>query len=77
MPGREASSGGAGRQSCSAQPMTQKLSIPAGRDDERGSKRRLRSIKRETAPAREGSPIAAPQGQRKAVRGNRLRQRRT
>jgi hypothetical protein len=56
--------------------MTQKLSVPANPDDERGSKRRLRSIKRE-APAREGPPIAAPQGQRKAIRGNRLRQRRT
>jgi hypothetical protein len=54
-----------------------KLSIPANPDDERGSKRRLRSIKREAKPAPEGPPLYAPQGQRKAIRGNRLRQRRT
>jgi hypothetical protein len=57
--------------------MTQKLSIPANPDDERGSKRRLRSIKRESRPAKEGPPIRAAQGQRKASRGTRLRQRRT
>jgi hypothetical protein len=57
--------------------MTQKLSIPANPDDERGSKRRLRSIKRESRPAKEGPPIRAAQGQRKAIRGTRLRQRRT
>ena len=39
-------------------------------------KRRLRSLKRETRPAKEG-PGPAPQGQRKAIRGNRVRQRRT
>jgi hypothetical protein len=60
--------------------MTQKVSVPSPRADERGSKRRLRSIKRltnSTASGREGAPIAAPAGQRRAVRGNRLRQRRT
>jgi hypothetical protein len=57
--------------------MTQKVSVPAGRDDERGSKRRLRSIKRKAAPAREGAPARAAAGQRKASKGTRLRQRRT
>jgi hypothetical protein len=56
--------------------MTQKVSVPSSAADERGSKRRLRSIKR-TARAKQGPPIAAPAGQRRAVRGNRLRQRRT
>jgi hypothetical protein len=57
--------------------MTQKVSVPSSKEDERGSKRRLRSIKRTTDSGREGAPIAAPAGQRRAVRGNRLRQRRT
>lgn len=56
--------------------MTQKVSVPSSGADERGSKRRLRSIKR-VGKGREGAPIAAPAGQRRAVRGNRLRQRRT
>lgn len=56
--------------------MTRKVSVPSGRDDERGSKRRVRSIKR-VGKGEEGAPIAAPAGQRRAVRGNRLRQRRT
>jgi hypothetical protein len=55
----------------------QKLSIPANPDDERGSKRRLRSIKREAKLVPEGPPVRAAQGQRKAIRGTRLRQRRT
>jgi hypothetical protein len=57
--------------------MTQKVSIPSSKADERGSKRRLRSIKRESAPAKQGPPIRAAAGQRKASRGTRLRQRRT
>ena len=67
-------------QSCSVPGMTQKVSVPSGKEDERGSKRRLRSIKRigrGPNAGREGAPIAAPAGQRRAVRGNRLRQRRT
>jgi hypothetical protein len=47
------------------------------RNSERDSKRRLRSIKRETGPAKESKAGPAPQGQRKAIRGNRTRQRRT
>ena len=35
----------------------QKLSIPANPDDERGSKRRLRSIKREAKLVPEGPPV--------------------
>ena len=57
--------------------MTEKVSVPADAADERGSKRRLRSIKRESAPAKQGPPIRAARGQRKASRGTRLRQRRT
>jgi hypothetical protein len=45
------------------------------RTTESGSKQRLRAIKR-AAPAKQGKG-AAPQGQRKAIRGNRTRQRRT
>jgi len=55
--------------------MSEKVAVPA--DDERGSKRRLRSIKRESKPVKQGRPIRAAQGQRKASRGTRLRQRRT
>jgi hypothetical protein len=55
--------------------MTEKLSVPAGTG--RGAKRRLRSIKRESRPAKQGAPMRAAQGQRKASRGTRLRQRRT
>ena len=45
---------------------------------EAGSKRRLRAIKRDKGKAtKEGPELAAPQGQRKAIRGNRTRQRRT
>lgn len=57
--------------------MSEKVSVPAGKQDERGSKRRLRSIKRESGPARQGAPIRAAAGQRKASRGTRLCQRRT
>jgi len=57
--------------------MTRKVSVPSSREDERGSKRRLRSIKRSPHSGKEGAPMAAPAGQRRAVRGNRLRQRRT
>jgi hypothetical protein len=57
--------------------MTRKVSVPSDPEDERGSKRRLRSIKRTNGKVPEGAPIAAPAGQRRAVRGNRLRQRRT
>jgi hypothetical protein len=57
--------------------MSEKVSVPADAGDERGSKRRLRSIKRESAPAKQGPPIRAARGQRKASRGTRLRQRRT
>jgi hypothetical protein len=52
--------------------MTEKVAVPAA--DERGSKRRLRSIKRLSGSSKEGKPIAAPRGQKKAIRGNRLRQ---
>jgi hypothetical protein len=55
--------------------MSEKVAVPAA--TERGSKRRLRSIKRESHPGRQGPPIRAAQGQRKASRGTRLRQRRT
>jgi hypothetical protein len=55
--------------------MTEKVSIPAAKEDERGSKRRLRSIKRESRPAKQGKPIRSAAGQRKASRGTRLRQR--
>jgi hypothetical protein len=55
--------------------MTEKVSVPA--DSERGSKRRLRSIKRESGPAKQGAPIRAAQGQARAKRGTRLRQRHT
>jgi hypothetical protein len=44
------------------------------------AKRRLRAIKRETGGGKGpelGPPLRAPQGQRKAIRGTRLRQRRT
>ena len=57
--------------------MSEKVSVPARPEDERGSKRRRRSIKRESHPARQGAPIKAAAGQRKAIRGNRLRQRHT
>jgi hypothetical protein len=39
--------------------MTEKVSVPADRADERGSKRRLRSIKRESGAASQGAPIRA------------------
>jgi hypothetical protein len=45
------------------------------RASEAGSKQRLRAIKR-AKPSKEGKG-PAPQGQRKAIRGNRTRQRRT
>jgi hypothetical protein len=45
------------------------------RTTESGSKQRLRAIKR-AKPSKEGKG-PAPQGQRKAIRGNRTRQRRT
>ena len=58
-----------------------------GRLSERGhttsqavAKRRARSLKRETgggAPATQVRSVSAPQGQRKAIRGNRTRQRHT
>jgi hypothetical protein len=54
--------------------MTEKVAIPS--TSERGSKRRLRSIKRK-APGEKGPPIRAAQGQRKASRGTRLRGRRS
>jgi hypothetical protein len=60
-----------------ARRMSEKVSVPANPGDERGAKRRLRSIKRESRPARQGAPVRAAQGQRKASRGTRLRQRRT
>ena len=66
-----------GAQVASCERMTEKVSVPVGREDERGSKRRLRSIKRESKPAKQGPPIRAAAGQRKASRGTRLRQRRT
>ena len=44
---------------------------------EHTAKRRLRSIKRGSGPARQGKPVRAAAGQRKASRGTRLRQRRT
>jgi hypothetical protein len=55
--------------------MTGKVSVPAA--GERGSKRRLRSLKRESGPAKQGAPIRDSQGQRQAIRGTRLRQRHT
>jgi hypothetical protein len=45
-----------------------------------GAKRRIRAIKRETGGGKspdQGPPVRAAQGQRKARRGTRLRQRRT
>lgn len=50
------------------------------RTTERGAKQRLRAIKRKTggggaSPQAKSGP--APRGQRKAIRGNRTRQRRT
>jgi len=44
------------------------------------AKRRARSLKRETGGgkgAKQGKPIRGAQGQRKAIRGTRLRSRRT
>jgi hypothetical protein len=41
------------------------------------SKQRLRTLKRKSKPAREGSATRAVQGQRRAIRGNRTRQRHT
>jgi hypothetical protein len=55
--------------------MSEKLKEPASSADERGSKRRLRSIKRDTATTKQGPPIQAAAGQRKAIRGTRLRAR--
>jgi hypothetical protein len=57
--------------------MSEKLKVPAGSNDERGSKRRLRSIKRDTerAPGKHGDPIHAAAGQRRAIRGTRVRER--
>jgi len=46
------------------------------RTTERGSKQRLRTIKRRK-PGREGKSGWGVQGQRKAIRGNRTRQRQT
>jgi hypothetical protein len=46
-----------------------------GRTSEGTAKRRLRSIKRESGPAKQGKPIRAAAGQRKASRGTRLRAR--
>jgi hypothetical protein len=57
--------------------MSTKVSRPASSADESGSKRRLRSIKREASPRKQGAPIAAPAGERRASRGTRLRQRHT
>ena len=54
---------------------TEKVAVPAA--GERGSKRRLRSLKRESGNGRQGVPIRAAQGQRRAIRGTRLRQRHT
>ena len=56
--------------------MSEKLKVPAGSNDERGSKRRLRSIKRDTdpAPGKQGDPIHVAAGQRKAIRGTRVRE---
>ena len=53
--------------------MRERLRTP--RTSEAGAKQRLRAIKR-AKPAKEGKG-PAPQGQRKAIRGNRTRQRRT
>jgi hypothetical protein len=53
----------------------EKVAVPAV--GERGSKRRLRSIKRESGHGSQGAPIHAAQGQRRAIRGARLRQRHT
>jgi len=60
---------------------------PQGRLSERGrttsqavAKRRARSLKRETgggAPGTQVRSVQAAQGQRKAIRGNRTRQRHT
>jgi hypothetical protein len=55
--------------------VSEKVAVPSV--GERGSKRRLRSIKRESGAGKQGRPIRAAQGQRKASRGTRLRQRRT
>jgi hypothetical protein len=63
----------------------QALSRQAHRVSERGrttsqpvAKRRARSLKRETGGGKsgeQGAPVRAAQGQRKAIRGTRLRQR--
>ena len=63
------------------------LPLREGRLSERGrttsqavAKRRARSLKRETgggAPATQVRSVSAAQGQRKAIRGNRTRQRHT
>jgi hypothetical protein len=55
--------------------MAEKLSSP--RRNPNDAKRRIRAIKRKTRPPKEGPPIHAAAGQRKAIRGTRLRQRRT
>jgi hypothetical protein len=55
--------------------MAEKLSMPRRAPND--AKRRLRAIKRKAGPAREGPPIHAAAGQRNAIRGTRLRQRRT
>ncbi|HYG56380.1 MAG TPA: hypothetical protein VD965_13880 [Burkholderiales bacterium] len=48
------------------------------RTTERGAKQRLRAIKRDTGkPVKPSKAGPAPQGQRKAIRGNRTRQRHT
>jgi hypothetical protein len=41
------------------------------------SKQRLRTVKRKSKPAREGTSTRGVQGQRRAIRGNRTRQRHT
>jgi len=53
--------------------MRERLNTP--RSTESGSKQRLRTIKRASG-SKEGVGTA-PQGQRKAIRGNRTRQRHT
>ena len=45
--------------------MSEKLKVPASGADERASKRRLRSIKRDTTPAKEGRPVHRATGQKK------------
>jgi hypothetical protein len=63
-----------------ARPRRQGKLSERGKTSEGVAKRRLRSIKRETgggAPAKQTKSGWGVQGQRKAIRGNRTRQRRT